>query len=240
MIIKVFNIERFAIHDGPGIRTVVFLQGCPLHCPWCANPESRAADGGQVLSIESVLDEVMRDADYYAESGGGLTVSGGEAFCQGEALLELLSGAKRLGLHTTVETTGMARREQFEAALPLVDLWLFDWKSGDSRSLHDVTGGSKEVIDGNLRLADPARVVLRMPCIPGFNLDRSHFVQTFDMACELGIKRIDLLPYHTLGRAKYEKMGLEYPYARYKALDRGELLGYKRLGEEKQLIINIL
>ena len=239
-MIKVFNIERFAIHDGPGIRTVVFLQGCPLRCPWCSNPESRQAEGGESKSVEEVLDEVMRDADYYAESGGGLTVSGGEVFYQAEGLLELLSEAKRRGLHTAVETTGMARKEDFEAALPLVDLLLYDWKSGDAGRLHEVTGGSRELIEANLRLADPAKVVLRMPCIPGFNLYREHFEEAFEMACELGIKHVDLLPYHTLGRAKYEKIGMDYPYARYKALDRHELEEYKASGEEKQLIINIL
>ena len=125
-MIRVFNIERFAIKDGPGIRTVVFLDGCPLHCPWCSNPESRSIEGGKLRGADDILDEVMRDSDYYRETGGGLTLSGGEALCQGDKVTSLLRKARERGLHTAVETTGNVPERLFDAALPYVDLWLFE------------------------------------------------------------------------------------------------------------------
>ena len=239
-MIRVFNVERFAIKDGPGIRTVVFLQGCPLHCPWCSNPESRSSEGGKLRTVADILDEVMRDEEYYREAGGGLTLSGGEALCQGEEVTTLLREARGRGLHIAVETTGNVPSAVFEAALPFVDLWLFDWKHSDPVSLRRATGAEGSLILSNLAKCNPSGVVLRIPCIPGFNMDREHFEHAFDLAVQLGISRLDLLPYHTLGKVKYERMGLEYPYAGYEALKREDLEPYKTLGQEKQLTINIL
>ena len=239
-MIRVFNIERFAIKDGPGIRTVVFLNGCPLHCPWCSNPESRSIEGGKLRGADDILDEVMRDSDYYRETGGGLTLSGGEALCQGDEVTSLLRKARERGLHTAVETTGNVPERLFDAALPYVDLWLFDWKHSDQGILGQVTGADGEMVLCNLSKCDPSKVVLRMPCIPGFNMDEAHFEAAFDMASRMGIRRVDLLPYHTLGKVKYERMGMEYPYVGYEALKREYLEPYKTLGQEKQLTINIL
>ena len=133
---NILEIERFATHDGPGIRTVVFLKGCPLHCPWCANPESQSPEpqqmrkGGELVWVGSPIDidEVMavleRDADYYANSGGGITFSGGECMMHGKVLLQLLQACKQRGWHTAIETSGMVPTKTFEAVLPYVDLFL--------------------------------------------------------------------------------------------------------------------
>lgn len=242
--LRISNIERFAIKDGPGIRTVVFLQGCPLHCPWCANPETRfmSHEKVKVMPVDELLSLIMRDADYYRNSGGGLTVSGGEPLLQYEALAELLRRAKECGLHTAVETSGQATQTAFKACLPYVDLWLFDVKSTDPEHLSSFTGADHHAVFGNLRLIageDPSKVVLRLPCIPGFNLCDEHFDSVFALAESLGIRRLDVLPYHTLGVAKYARLGIEYKYDGYSSLEPDVLYPYVRKGHDRGLDINL-
>lgn len=236
----VSNIERFAIKDGPGIRTVVFLQGCPLVCPWCANPETRPHVGyaSVKMSVDEVLSVVMRDEDYYRNSGGGLTVSGGEAFAQRGALKTLLEKASGLGLHTAVETSGQAAHGAVLECLPFVDLWLFDVKHTDPEKLKAFTGADASTVFANLEavaLRDPSKVVLRLPCIPGFNLCDEHFESVFTLAERLGIKRLDLLPYHTLGVAKYDKLGMRYQYDGSRSLDPAVLKPYIEKGQDRGL-----
>ena len=183
----VFGIEKFATHDGPGIRTVVFLKGCPLRCMWCHSPESwnfeveRYPDGeviGQEMSSDGVLAEVLKDKDFYDASGGGLTVSGGEPLARPAFLAELLGKAKAAALHTAVETSGAATEKVFAPLLPLVDLWLWDVKELDAEKHFAYTKRQLAPILANLRrvndalAAAPARkrsIVLRCPMIPGVN-----------------------------------------------------------------------
>ena len=240
----VSNIERFAIKDGPGIRTVVFLKGCPLDCPWCANPEARPHMGRDTrrMSVDEVLAVVMRDEGYYRNSSGGLTVSGGEAFAQPEALKTLLEKAKSQGLHTAVETSGQASPEAVRSCIPFVDLWLFDVKHTDPQVLKAYIGADASVVFANLEavaLIDPSKVVLRLPCIPGFNLCDEHFESVFALAESLGIRRLDMLPYHTLGTAKYADLGIEYRYGGYGPVDRSELRPYLQKGLERGLDIKL-
>ena len=193
--LRVMDVERFATKDGPGIRTTVFLKGCPLHCPWCANPESQSAVtqllwfsnkctaceqgarsgrpgekprldrakciacgacaavcpagalqiSGTERTPASLLEEVLRDADYYETSGGGVTVSGGEPLTQPEALAEFLSLCKQHGLHTAAETCGAFTPAALETCAPYLDLFLFDLKSADSARLAEVTGAASTV-----------------------------------------------------------------------------------------------
>ncbi len=243
--LRVSNIERFAIKDGPGIRTVVFLQGCPLHCPWCANPETRflSCENMKVMAVDELLSLIMRDEDYYRNSGGGLTISGGEPLLQYKALSELLRKAKELGLHTAVETSGQAPETAVRSCLPYVDLWLFDVKHTDNDVLVNFTGADGTVIFKNLEVVtsnDPTKVVLRLPIIPGFNLSAEHFEKVFSMAEKSGVSRLDVLPYHTLGVAKYEKLGIEYKYAGYSSLEPDALYPYVRNGHDRSLDINLL
>ncbi len=297
--VKVFDIERFAIKDGPGIRTVVFMQGCPLHCPWCSNPESAAVDGvlryyeakclhcgacaavcpesavkfedglvridrsvctlcgacvencpGAALKIQAkrmkcrdVIDILLRDKDYYEHSGGGVTFSGGEALAQPDALLAMLKMCRDEGLHTAVETTANAPYDVLSAIEPYTDLFLIDLKHTDGGKLHEVTGANPELVFGNIRsLASTAarKIRLRMPCIPGFNVEREHFEKAFAFAVENGIKGLDLLPYHTLGTGKYKQLGRECLYARTEPLDRSELELYAGIGNSMGLDISIL
>ena len=227
---RVFNVERFALDDGPGIRTVVFLQGCPLHCPWCSNPESQPAVGGKLRTVTDILDEVERDKDYYDASGGGVTFSGGEPLRQGPALPALVEEAHGRGMRTAVETTLIADRETVCGALPFADLWLVDLKHTDAKVLKEVTGADWDVFAGNLALLDPAKVVLRRPCIPGFNLEPEQMEDAFRFALEGGFRRMDLIPFHTLGAEKYRRMGRKYPYGDVPALDKKVLEPHKQRG----------
>ena len=156
----VFGIEKFATHDGPGIRTTVFLKGCPLRCMWCHSPESwnfeveRYPDGeviGQEMSSDGVLAEVLKDKDFYDASGGGLTVSGGEPLARPAFLAELLRKAKAAGLHTAVETSGAAPEEAFAPLLTLVDLWLWDVKELEAEKHFAYTKRQLAPILANLR-----------------------------------------------------------------------------------------
>jgi len=296
--VHVMEIERFAIHDGPGIRTAVFLQGCPLLCPWCSNPESQKIrkqlmhfskkcigcgkckevcdqnaveirDGrpvfdrnkcsgcgicadhclsgalrisGEDMTAEEIMGQLLRDRDYYEKSGGGVTFSGGEPFVQYDNLLELLKLCKQNGIHTAVETTGDVLPERFKAAEKYIDLFLFDMKHTDVKKLADVTGGNVKFIFENLRyLASrcPDKVTLRMPVIPTFNYDDASIDGVFEIARTSGFSGVDLIPYHTLGKDKYERLGRNYSFPVEKMLNKEDLLIYKKRGEKLGLRVSI-
>ena len=137
---RIFDIQRFSIHDGPGIRSIVFLKGCVLRCRWCCNPESQSyeietmtLDGkvktvGQDVTVNQVMSEIIKDMPYYKRSGGGITLSGGECLCQPEFSAALLAAAKDYGLSTAIESTGCMAFEKIELLLPYLDLYLMDIK----------------------------------------------------------------------------------------------------------------
>lgn len=237
--VRVMSIQRFSIHDGPGIRTTVFLQGCPLHCPWCCNPESQDPDGGKEMTVGAVMNVVERDRDYYRNSGGGVTFSGGEAFLQGEGLIALLEAAHAAGIHTAVETCGQAPSGWLQRAEPLTDLFLYDIKHCDGAVLKRTTGGDPDLILKNLRLvAHSGKVIVRIPCIPGFNFDGTTLRGIFSLVLEYGIREVHLLPYHTLGIGKYDKLGRDYPWSR-EPLRKEELEPYAALARTLGLTARI-
>lgn len=266
----VFNIQRYAVHDGPGIRTTVFLKGCPLYCLWCDNPESHQiepqivfwedrcihcgaclsaclrsaihednhgdkqvdlprcdfcgacigqcyADAleqvGELKSVSEVLAIVEEDQPFYDESGGGMTLSGGEPLAQPEFTRSLLQGARACGIHTAIETCGYAPWPVWESLLPFLDLILYDLKETDAMPHEDYTGVSNELILENLRRlsASGIPVIVRRPVIPGYN-DNAQSIHALGRFVQgLGkIDEIDLLPYHRLGQKKYQRLGQEY------------------------------
>ncbi|MBQ7975993.1 MAG: glycyl-radical enzyme activating protein [Clostridia bacterium] len=221
---RIFDIQRFSVHDGPGIRTIVFLKGCKLRCRWCCNPESQSYEietmitGGKEkvmgcdVTVREILDEVLRDRIYYRRSGGGITLSGGEFLCQSEFSEALLRCAKEAGINTAVETTSCASYETIERMLPYIDYYLMDVKHTDSAKHKEYTGVPNELMLANARrlAVEANNFVVRVPVIPGFNDTESEISDISRFAASIGAKQLHLLPYHRLGKDKYEGLGREY------------------------------
>ena len=223
---RIFDIQRYSIHDGPGIRTIVFLKGCVLRCRWCCNPESQnyeietmMVQGkpktiGRDVTVKEVMETVEKDRQYYRRSGGGLTLSGGESLCQPEFARDLLRAAKERGINTAMESMGCAPYETIETFLPYLDTYLMDIKHTNSAKHKEFTGKSNELMLENAKkiaTSGMTNLVIRVPVIPGFNdrVDEIESIARFsDNLPE--VKKIHLLPYHRLGQDKYEGLGREY------------------------------
>lgn len=265
----VFDIAKFSMHDGPGIRTTVFLKGCPLRCVWCHNPESQNFDReifylkerccgcgkcvevcaqrchcfeermhifyrkscvrcgkctdvcipealklcGKKISVNEVMTEVMKDKIFFDNSGGGLTVSGGEPLAHEVFVNDLLVAAKKMRIHTCLETSGYAPWRVIESLMPLVDIWLWDFKSStkDHSQLTDV---ESELILYNLKklCANKASVILRAPIVPGYNTSSDFLDELSSLAKELpAIIKIEIEPYNSLGEKKYLQLERHLP-----------------------------
>jgi pyruvate formate lyase activating enzyme len=285
----IFNIQRFSTHDGPGIRTVIFLKGCPLRCPWCENPESQssmpelgwdekkcigclecaaaARDGevevvdgrpvfhrekikdpkrladacpsaalatiGREASVADILQEVEKDVPFYRKSNGGVTISGGEPYSQPAFLLELLNALKAAGIPAAIETTLSVPWAVVEPTLPLVDLFLVDFKHSDPSRLRETTGGDLRRVMENLRKLEraAAAVIARVPIIPGFNHSTAEVSDIIDLAASFSnIHAVHFLPFHTLGMGKYHLLGRDYTFLTREtgAEDMGEYLTLAR------------
>ena len=222
---RIFDIQKFSVHDGPGIRTIVFLKGCVLRCRWCCNPESQFYEiqqmqekgkmktVGRDVTVGEVLSEVLRDRPYYRRSGGGLTLSGGESLWQPDFACALLEAAHQNGINTALETTGFADPEVIERFIPHVDLFLMDIKHTDSKKHEEFTTRPNEKILQNAKLiAQKAKeLIIRVPVIPGFNDTAQEIEGIAEFASSLpNVREIHLLPYHRMGQGKYE--GLNRPY----------------------------
>ncbi len=260
----IFNIQRFSIHDGPGIRTVVFFKGCGLRCRWCSNPESwnayeeivindlrctlcgrcrdvcpekaitidekgrkldrglcnrcmkctdvcptgALAATGKWMSVEEVMEEAAADDLFYQNSGGGITLSGGDPLQQWEFAVELLKDCKRRGFHTAIETSGFAEWGILEELLEYTDLVLYDVKHMDPARHREGTGKTNELILENARKAAARRRLwVRVPLVPGYNDSEENLRETARFAKEIGAARVSILPYHAWGVSKFEKLG---------------------------------
>lgn len=223
---RIFNIQRFSIHDGPGIRTIVFFKGCFMRCAWCCNPESQSYDiqtmieggkekiVGRDVTVEEILPELLADENYYRRSGGGITLSGGEILCQPDFARDLLRACKEHGLHTAVESTANAPYESIEKILPYLDLYLMDIKHMDSAKHKEYTNAPNELILENAKKIAKSGVelIIRTPVVPNFNDTAEEIRAISKFAATLpGVKEHHLLPYHRLGQDKYT--GLDRNYA---------------------------
>ena len=222
---RIFDIQRYSLHDGPGIRTIVFLKGCYLRCKWCCNPESqeyaiqemtRAGKKeimGRDVAVEELMDEISKDRIYYARSGGGITLSGGECMAQPDFSEAILRACHDYGFNTAIETTAFASREVVERLLPHVDHFLMDIKHMDSRKHEEFTGKPNEQILENAKfIAENARdLIIRVPTVPTFNATPEEIAAIARFASSLpGVKELHLLPYHRLGQDKYTGLGRQY------------------------------
>ena len=246
--LPVFNIERFAIHDGEGIRTAVFLRGCPLRCPWCANPESQFIETQPIkweqpwMTCEEIFEVVQRDRDYYRATRGGLTLSGGEALLHAEALLPLMRMCREAGIGVDAETCGQVPAGNILTMLPYVDCFLFDLKTMDAEKLRAVARGDLPLILENFRriaAVSPDQLAARVPVIPGFNHTEKDIRDIFRFVKVQGVAWVDLLPYHTLALPKYKALGREYPWPYPKGLPKEELFSYLEMGENMGLTVRI-
>lgn len=303
---RIFNIQKFSLHDGPGIRTVVFFKGCPLKCPWCSNPESQKYDielvwdsqkcsgckkctsnenvefindrkkpyrnligeymklktityeegekirklcpngavsyEGYDILVDEIYDEVIKDLPFYEESGGGVTLSGGEVLLQSDVAIELLKKLKSNNIHTAAETTCYAPNDKFKEFVKYLDLLLCDIKHWDSEKSNEVTGVGLEKIYENIKYATGLKyleVIGRIPVIPDFNYSKKDAEQFVEMLKMLVINKINLLPYHNFGENKYKIMNKEYELAGIKQLhkDDKEFVEYTQIFKNAGIIV---
>lgn len=269
---KIFNIQKYSIHDGPGIRNTVFMMGCPLSCWWCHNPESQSLEeqlmifpnrcigcmacievceqgairevngmvvtdkgkcincgncthvcypgaremSGKIMSVEEVVKEVLKDRDFFEESEGGVTFSGGEPLMRPDFLITLLKEMRKCGIHTTVDTSGFASKKTIEEVSKYTDLFLYDLKHMDPNEHEKYTGITNDIILDNLRyLHDLGKeIIIRIPIISGVNDSEKDLNAFRDFIKTLpNIKGINLLPYHKIGEEKYKRLGINYKMA---------------------------
>lgn len=264
----IFNLQRYSLHDGPGIRTIVFLKGCGLRCKWCSNPESQKPEPqilflksrcigcracekacpanaivfeetrrideekcthcgkcaaacmagalenkGQQVTVREIYEQIKKDEIYYECSGGGVTLSGGEALLQPEFAAELLKACRQSGWNTAIETALFAGEDCVKKVLSYTDLFLADFKLADREMHQKYTGQPNDRIKQNLKYISEhgGNIILRIPFIPAVNDSENNLRATAEFTRGLGtIQEIDLLPYHRLGVNKYEQMGRNY------------------------------
>lgn len=265
------TVQRMSIHDGPGIRSTVFLKGCNFRCKWCHNPETWSSDlqlqrikerciscgtcvpvcpqaalvqdsknivldiekcsvcgkcvdvcvsgafsiVGRWVEVNELVRELLRDKPYYDESGGGITLSGGEPLLQLSFVREVLEHSKQLGVHTAVESNLSVSQQKIKEVLPLVDLWMVDLKIADETVHREWTGASNRQTIDNLRFLCHSGVepIVRTPIIPGVNDSPDAIEMICEILKELAIKRYELMPFHPLGFDKFKHLGIVNPLA---------------------------
>ncbi|MHA2334005.1 MAG: glycyl-radical enzyme activating protein [Candidatus Hodarchaeales archaeon] len=229
-IANIFDIKRYALHDGPGIRTTIFFKGCPLSCWWCHNPESQNLNPekiskkyyrykspsipseeviGREVNLKEVIVEIEKDSIFYDESGGGVTFSGGEPLVQLDFLVKLLDYCQENQIHTTLDTCGHASWENIEKIKDKVDLFLYDIKIIDEEKHQKYTGVSNALILSNIKRLDEEkkRIIIRFPIIPSITDTKENINQMIELLSNLKIvKKINLLPYHSSGKEKYKRL----------------------------------
>ncbi len=237
MIGRIHSFESFGTVDGPGIRYVVFLQGCPLRCQYCHNPDTWGA-GGKEYTAEQVVSQALRYKNYFGEKGG-VTVTGGEPLLQIDFVIELFTLLKKQGIHTCVDTSGITFRandkacvEKHEKLLAVADLFLLDIKHIDEKKCKALTGHSNENTLAFAKFLSEHNkpTWIRQVLVPELTDDEEDLKATRKFIDGLSsVERVEVLPYHTMGTVKYEKLGLEYPLKGVEAPSKERVVGAKRI-----------
>lgn len=243
---RIFDIQRFSVHDGPGIRTIIFLKGCFLRCRWCCNPESQSHEieqmevGGKIkimgedVTVRDVMEIVERDRTYYRRSGGGITLSGGECLYQADFAAAILKAAKEAGISTAIESTANASYDKVQKLLPYLDLYLMDIKHINSIKHKEYTGAPNELILENAKkiALDAKELIIRVPVIPGFNDTEAEIGDIAKFAAALpNVTKIHLLPYHRLGADKYKGLNREYKMGDAPLIPKEKMETFKGIAE---------
>lgn len=212
----IHSTESFGTVDGPGVRFVIFFQGCPMRCKYCHNPDTWSGKGGTEMTVEELLDAYERNRTFYRK--GGITATGGEPLMQLEFLTELFGEAKRRGIHTCLDTSGIAysekRKAEFERLFAVTDLVLLDIKHSDPKGHIELTSRKQDSVLAFAKALEEAQipVIIRHVAVPGITdqdeelRDLGHLIGTWK-----NLKGLDVLPYHTMGVAKYKSLGIPYP-----------------------------
>jgi len=297
------NIQRFSLDDGPGIRTIVFVKGCPLKCPWCHNPEMQSPEleiyyhelkctkcgicaevceqqaitpprpngeppirdrkkcikclecvkncpnqaltlVGQKMTMDEIVQEALSDQLFFKNSGGGVTISGGEPLLFPDFVCELAERLKKEDCHVAIETSGFGKWEDLERFSNYIDLFLYDLKHIDERKHKEVIGVSNQIILENLKklVAKNKAIRIRIPVIPDFNMDPDVMNQIGDFLVSLGgnaIEAVDLLPYHSFAEMKYKQLDRQYKYEGLASLEKESILDLEKILIDKGLSTTI-
>jgi len=240
---NIFNIQKFSLHDGPGIRTSVFFKGCNLKCQWCANPESQSFEReilhetsgervyGHFYTVDQLMDEILKDKPFYEKSGGGVTLTGGEPFLQHEFVSLLCCELKREKIHIAAETAGHINKDIFDNLAGLMDFIYIDFKHYNPQSHFEGTGISNSLIIENIRGLGKRNLdfVVRIPIIPGFNDSLEDAKSFADYLNEMEVQFVELLPFHQLGENKYKYADIEYKYRNIPGISSESLSDYKKI-----------
>lgn len=212
---KIHSIETMGLLDGPGIRTIFFLQGCPLRCAYCHNPDTQSLRGGTSYKPEDLARMAKRFKPYFDRSGGGVTFSGGEPLLQGEFLLEALKEMKALGIHTAIDTSGFGDVKYFDEILKYTDYVLLDIKHFDAKAHEKLIGVPMKGRDAFFKALSKfkGKICFRHVMVPGYTDTEEAMDQLADILVNYQtiIDKIEILPYHKIGVAKYASLGLEDP-----------------------------
>jgi len=258
----IYDIKRFTVHDGPGIRTTVFFKGCPLNCLWCHNPESRNPEAekflkenrvgekqfvteeiiGKEFTVEQLVAEIEKDQIFFEESGGGVTFSGGEPLLQIDFLVEVLKALKEMEIHTAVDTCGYAASDSLKRILPLTNIFLFDLKVINTEKHIEYTGVSNDVILGNLKILSEhnSKIFIRLPVIPGFNDSEANINDMIALFKDINFEEINLLKYHNLAKTKCQKLGKKYEMPDIPNTKKEDLIELKKVFETSGFKVKIV
>lgn len=237
MIGRIHSVFSGGTVDGPGIRFVVFMQGCPLRCKYCHNPDTWDFSGGEERTVLDLTQEILRYKSYYGEKGG-VTVSGGEPLMQIGFVTELLKSVKSRGVNTAVDTSGVTFNAQDEESIKkhelldeFVDLYLIDIKHIDDNSHKNLTGLSNENTLNYIRWLSSRgkRIWIRHVLVPGYTDDSESLQKLSNFIKTVNVEKVEVLPYHTLGEVKYQKMGIDYALKGVKPPEKESVLNAKRI-----------